>query len=137
MGHCRQLFLRQVLYEFPIHTSFVWSEERVELFRLIVDLVEASCYANNPEWSVDEQLVKDVQLVDSIAEKQAWFFSEECKLFPADVQIQSIYPLLDIAELELKLSDYTKKMTNLQQMVQELASKSVYVLSSMLLTPTV
>ncbi|KAG8054615.1 hypothetical protein GUJ93_ZPchr0001g31560 [Zizania palustris] len=29
----------------------------------------------------------------------------------------------DIAELELKLSDYTKKMSNLQQLVQELASK--------------
>jgi hypothetical protein len=25
-------------------------EERVELLRLIVDLVEASCYADNPEW---------------------------------------------------------------------------------------
>lgn len=101
-------------------------EERVELLRLIVDLVEASCYADNPEWSVDEQLAKDVQLVDSIAEKQAQIFSEECKLFPADVQIQSIYPLPDIAELELKLSEYTKKMSNLQQMVQELASKYDY-----------
>ena len=43
--------------------------------------------------SVDEQLAKDVQLVDLIAEKQAQIFSEEFKLFPADVQIQSIYPL--------------------------------------------
>lgn len=101
-------------------------EERVELLHLIVDLVEASCYADNPEWSVDKQLEKDVQLVDSIAEKQAQIFSEECKLFPADVQIQSIYPLPDIAELELKLSEYTKKMSNLQQMVQELASKYDY-----------
>ncbi|KAF7031796.1 hypothetical protein CFC21_043065 [Triticum aestivum] len=101
-------------------------DERVEFLRLIVDLVEASCYADNPEWSVDEQLAKDVQLVDSIAEKQAQIFSEECKLFPADVQIQSIYPLPDIAELELKLSEYTKKMSNLQQMVQELASKYDY-----------
>jgi hypothetical protein len=25
-------------------------DERVELLRLIVDLVEASCYAENPEW---------------------------------------------------------------------------------------
>ncbi|KAI4978041.1 hypothetical protein ZWY2020_014595 [Hordeum vulgare] len=79
--------------------------ERVELLRLIVDLVEASCYADNPEWSVDEQLAKDVQLVDSIAEKQAQIFSKECKLFP---------------------TDYTKKMSNLQQMVQELASKYDY-----------
>ena len=29
----------------------------------------------------------------------------------------------DITELELKLSEYTKKMSNLQLMVQELASK--------------
>lgn len=43
--------------------------------------------------SIDEQLAKDIQLVDSIAERQAQIFSEECKLFPADVQIQSIYPL--------------------------------------------
>ncbi|XP_038988767.1 AUGMIN subunit 7 isoform X3 [Phoenix dactylifera] len=101
-------------------------EERVEMLRLIVDLVEASCYADNPEWSVDEQLAKDVQLVDSIAEKQAQVFSEECKLFPADVQIQSIYPLPDISELELKLAEHTKKLANLQQMVQELASKYDY-----------
>lgn len=43
--------------------------------------------------SVDEQLEKDVQLVDSIAEKQAQIFSEECKLFPAAVQILPINPL--------------------------------------------
>lgn len=43
--------------------------------------------------SIDEQVTKDIQLIDSIAEKQAQIFSEECKLFPADVQIQSIYPL--------------------------------------------
>lgn len=43
--------------------------------------------------SVDEQAAKDIQLIDSIAEKQAQIFSEECKLFPADVQVQSIYPL--------------------------------------------
>ncbi|GKB54998.1 augmin subunit 7 [Tanacetum coccineum] len=105
-------------------------EERTEMLRLIVDLVEASIYADNPEWrfisilsmsffymifffmsyiksivpypvddialspgSVDEQVAKDIQLIDSIAERQAQIFSEECKLFPADVQIQSIYPL--------------------------------------------
>lgn len=103
-------------------------EDRTEMLRLIVDLVEATIYADNPEWrlstilyisqcwsclsiflsyryeidkfgfysdfcSVDEQVAKDIQLIDSIAEKQAQIFSEECKLFPADVQIQSIYPL--------------------------------------------
>ncbi|KAJ6951883.1 hypothetical protein NC653_041132 [Populus alba x Populus x berolinensis] len=67
-------------------------EDRTEKLRLIVDHVEASRYANNLEWSVDEQVAKDIQLIDSIAEKQALIFSEECKLFPADVQIQSIYP---------------------------------------------
>lgn len=43
--------------------------------------------------SIDEQVARDIQLIDSIAEKQAQIFSEECKLFPADVQIQAIYPL--------------------------------------------
>ncbi|KAI0502146.1 hypothetical protein KFK09_017093 [Dendrobium nobile] len=101
-------------------------EDRAELLHLVVDLVEASCYADNPEWSVDEQLAKDVQLLDSIAEKQAQIFSEEFKLFPADVQIQSIYPLPDITELESKLSEHSKKLSSLQQMVQELASKYDY-----------
>ncbi|CAL9750118.1 unnamed protein product, partial [Musa acuminata subsp. burmannicoides] len=101
-------------------------EDRVEMLHLIVHLVEASQYADNPEWSVDEQLAKDVQLVDSIAEKQAQIFSEELKLFPADVQIQSVYPLPDISELELKLSEHSKKLSNLQQMVQDLASKYDY-----------
>ncbi|OAY82876.1 AUGMIN subunit 7 [Ananas comosus] len=101
-------------------------EERVEMLHLVVGLAEASCYADNPEWSVDEQLSKDVQLVDAIAEKQAQVFSEEFKLFPADVQIQSIYPLPDISELEAKRLEYTKKMSNLQQMVQDLASKYEY-----------
>nr|CAD1832788.1 unnamed protein product [Ananas comosus var. bracteatus] len=110
-------------------------EERVEMLHLVVGLVEASCYADNPEWSVDEQLSKDVQLVDAIAEKQAQVFSEEFKLFPADVQIQSIYPSIrgslfscrpDISELEAKRLEYTKKMSNLQQMVQDLASKYEY-----------
>jgi len=93
---------------------------------LIVDLVEASCCADNPQWSVDEQLTKDVQLLDSIAERQAQIFSEECKLFPADVQIRSIFPMPDISELELKLSEHSKKFSNLQQMVQDLASKYAY-----------
>ncbi|RWW26770.1 hypothetical protein GW17_00008828 [Ensete ventricosum] len=56
-------------------------EERVELLHLIVDLVEASQYADNPEWRPD------------------------------------------ISELELKLSEHSKKLSNLQQMVHELASK--------------
>nr|TKS01691.1 hypothetical protein D5086_0000170160 [Populus alba] len=59
-------------------------EDRTEKLRLIVDHVEVSRYANNLEWSVDEQVAKDIQLIDSIAEKQALIFSEECKLFPAD-----------------------------------------------------
>eukprot|EP00268_Persea_americana_P043240 TRINITY_DN43412_c0_g1_i4.p1 TRINITY_DN43412_c0_g1~~TRINITY_DN43412_c0_g1_i4.p1 ORF type:complete len:287 (-),score=52.96 TRINITY_DN43412_c0_g1_i4:313-1173(-) len=101
-------------------------EDRSEMLHLIVDLVEASCYADNPEWSVDEQVAKDIQLLDSIAEKQAQIFSEECKLFPADVQIQSIYPLPDVSELELKLSEHSKKLSSLQQMVQDLSSKYEY-----------
>ncbi|PIA36221.1 hypothetical protein AQUCO_03400261v1 [Aquilegia coerulea] len=101
-------------------------EDRAEMLSLIVDLVEASCFADNPEWSVDEQVAKDIQLVDAIAEKQAQIFSEECKLFPADVQVQAIYPLPDISELELKLSEHTKKLSSLQQVVDDLASKYAY-----------
>ncbi|KAK3230685.1 hypothetical protein Dsin_002566 [Dipteronia sinensis] len=101
-------------------------EDRTEMLRLIVDLVEASIYADNPEWSIDEQVTKDIQLIDAIAEKQALIFSEECKLFPADVQIQSIYPLPDVSELETKLSEQSKILLNLQQKVADLASKHAY-----------
>lgn len=68
-------------------------EDRMEMLRNIVDLVEASLFSDNQEWSIDEQVAKDIQLIDAIAERQSLIFSEECKLFPADVQIQSIYPL--------------------------------------------
>ncbi|KAL0346440.1 UNVERIFIED_CONTAM: AUGMIN subunit [Sesamum calycinum] len=101
-------------------------EDRTEMLRLIVDLVEASMYADNPEWSVDEQVARDIQLIDAIAEKQAQIFSEECKLFPADVQIQSIYPLPDISDLEKQLSDQSNRLLNLQEMVDDLASKHPY-----------
>ncbi|CAN6566738.1 unnamed protein product [Malus baccata var. baccata] len=101
-------------------------EDRTEMLRLIVDLVEASIYADNQEWSTDEQVAKDIQLIDSIAEKQAQIFSEECKLFPADVQIQSIYPLPDVSELEKKLSEQSKIFLSLQQKVDDLASKHAY-----------
>ncbi|XP_030553099.1 AUGMIN subunit 7 [Rhodamnia argentea] len=101
-------------------------EDRTEMLQLMVDLVEASIYADNAEWSVDEQAAKDIQLIDSIAEKQAQIFSEECKLFPADVQIQSMYPLPDVSELEAKLSEQSKILMNLQQKVDDLASKHAY-----------
>ncbi|KAK9058205.1 hypothetical protein SSX86_023045 [Deinandra increscens subsp. villosa] len=130
-------------------------EERTEMLHLIVDLVEASLYADNPEWrfiscfflshyinnllykldifnvyvsrgSVDEQVAKDIQLIDSIAEKQAQIFSEECKLFPADVQIQSIYPLPDISDLEKQLASQSSRLSSLQEMVDDLASKHSY-----------
>ncbi|XP_027113551.1 AUGMIN subunit 7-like [Coffea arabica] len=101
-------------------------EDRTEMLRLIVDLVEASIYADNPEWSVDEQVARDIQLIDAIAERQAQIFSEECKLFPADVQIQSIYPLPDIPDLEKQLSDQSNRLLSLQEMVDDLASKHSY-----------
>jgi len=34
-------------------------------------------------------VAKDILLVDAIAEKQTQVFSDECKLFPADVPIMS------------------------------------------------
>ncbi|GFY92109.1 hypothetical protein Acr_08g0005050 [Actinidia rufa] len=101
-------------------------EDRTEMLHLIVDLVEASIYADNPEWSVDEQVAKDIQLIDAIAEKQAQIFSEECKLFPADVQIQSIYQMPGISDLEKQLADQSNRLLNLQEMVDDLASKHAY-----------
>ncbi|XP_078440630.1 nuclear matrix protein [Wolffia australiana] len=101
-------------------------EERVEMLLLIVDLVEASCYADNPEWSIDQQLAKDVQLLDSIAERQVQILSDECKLFPADVQIQSPLPIPNLSDLELKLSEHQRSLTNLQSAVRDLASKHPY-----------
>ncbi|RYR10242.1 hypothetical protein Ahy_B05g078713 [Arachis hypogaea] len=74
------------------------------MLRLIVDLVEATIFADNSEWRL-LLVAKDTQLIDSIAEKQSQIFSEKCKLFPADVQIQSIYPLPEVSELEAKLSE--------------------------------
>lgn len=46
--------------------------------------------------SVDEQVAKDILLVDALAERQAQIFSDECRLFPADVQIQSSFPVYEI-----------------------------------------
>ncbi|CAI9769638.1 unnamed protein product [Fraxinus pennsylvanica] len=101
-------------------------EDRTEMLHLIVDLVEASIYADNPEQSVDEQVARDIQLMDAIAEKQAQIFTEECKLFPADVQIQSVYPLPDVSDLEKQLSDQSNRLLSLQEMVDDLASKHPY-----------
>ncbi|RWW32891.1 hypothetical protein BHE74_00000672 [Ensete ventricosum] len=95
---------------------------------LFPDLAEIASFlgiTSSVDTEAIQQLAKDMQLVDSIAEKQAQIFSEELKLFPADVQIQSVYPLPDISELERKLSEYSKKLSNLQQMVQDLASKTI------------
>eukprot|EP00250_Pteridium_aquilinum_P007780 c17433_g1_i2 orf=103-1131(+) len=101
-------------------------ESRAEMLRLIVDLVEASCFADNPEWSVDEQVAKDILLVDALAERQAQIFSDECRLFPADVQIQSSFPVPALLDLENKLSDNMKQLASLQQFVNELAAKQSY-----------
>ncbi|KAI8545639.1 hypothetical protein RHMOL_Rhmol07G0055400 [Rhododendron molle] len=101
-------------------------EDRTEMLQVIVDLVEASIYADNPEWSVDEQVTRDIQLIDAISERQAQIFSEECKLFPADVQIQSIYPLPAISDLEKQLAEQSNRFLNLQVMVGDLASKHAY-----------
>ncbi|KAG5538925.1 hypothetical protein RHGRI_019467 [Rhododendron griersonianum] len=101
-------------------------EDRTEMLQVIVDLVEASIYADNPEWSVDEQVTRDIQLIDAISERQAQIFSEECKLFPADVQIQSIYPLPAISDLEKQLAEQSNRFLNLQEMVGDLASKHAY-----------
>ncbi|BBN67375.1 hypothetical protein Prudu_59S000300 [Prunus dulcis] len=92
-------------------------EDRTEMLRLIVDLVEASIYADNQEWSIDEQVAKDIQLIDSIAERQAQIFSRSAN-----------YSLLmpDVSELEKKLSEQSKILLSLQQKVDDLASKHAY-----------
>ncbi|KAF7137464.1 hypothetical protein RHSIM_Rhsim07G0125200 [Rhododendron simsii] len=101
-------------------------EDRTEMLQVVVDLVEACIYADNPEWSVDEQVTRDIQLIDAISERQAQIFSEECKLFPADVQIQSIYPMPAISDLEKQLTEQSNRFLNLQEMVGDLASKHAY-----------
>ncbi|GAA0142215.1 hypothetical protein LIER_35537 [Lithospermum erythrorhizon] len=101
-------------------------EDRMEMLRLIVDLVEASIFADNPKWSIDEQVTKDIQLIDSIAERQSQICSEECKLFPADVQIQSVYPLPDISDLEKQLEDQSNRLSTLQGMVDDLELQHPY-----------
>ncbi|CDY38446.1 BnaA10g17120D [Brassica napus] len=114
------LFFKQVdteMLEFVMRKLFVSSghgtyEDRMEMLRNIVDLVEASLFSDNPEWSIDEQTVS--------------YIFRECKLFPADVQIQSIYPLPEVSELETKLSEQAKILSNLQQKVDDLAAKHAY-----------
>ncbi|CAK9864332.1 unnamed protein product [Sphagnum jensenii] len=101
-------------------------ESRAEMLHLIVELVQASCIADNPEWSVDDQVAKDIVLVDAIAEKQAQVFSDECKLFPADVQIMSNSPVKELGELEQQLSEHVKHLAQLQNMVTYLAAKQSY-----------
>ncbi|OAE29292.1 hypothetical protein AXG93_3102s1180 [Marchantia polymorpha subsp. ruderalis] len=101
-------------------------ENRAEMLQLIVNLVEASFSADNSEWSVDDQVSKDIQLVDAIAEKQALVFSDECKLFPGDVQSQSYSAVPDVVELEGKFSEYLREVTRLQQIVDRHASKLIY-----------
>ncbi|XP_072074889.1 AUGMIN subunit 7-like isoform X2 [Arachis hypogaea] len=46
------------------------------MLRLIVDLVEATIFADNSEWRL-LLVAKDTQLIDSIAEKQSQIFSEK------------------------------------------------------------
>ncbi|CAM6120158.1 unnamed protein product [Calypogeia fissa] len=101
-------------------------KDRAEMLQLIVNLVEASYYASNPEWSADDQVGKDIQLIDAIAEKQAHVFSDECKLFPADVQPLPNLAVPDIAELESKLVDHAKEVSHLQLVVNNLSSKHKY-----------
>ncbi|KAH6763708.1 hypothetical protein C2S51_014957 [Perilla frutescens var. frutescens] len=69
-----------------------------------------------------QQVSKDIKLIDAMAEKLDQIISEECKLFPADVQIH-IYPLPDISDLEKQLSDQSNRLLNLQEMVDDPASK--------------
>ncbi|RID41867.1 hypothetical protein BRARA_J01792 [Brassica rapa] len=92
-------------------------EDRMEMLRNIVDLVEASLFSDNPEWSIDEQVAKDIQLIDAIAERQFLIFSgnANCSLL-----------IPEVSELETKLSEQAKILSNLQQKVDDLAAKHAY-----------
>ncbi|WZZ22155.1 hypothetical protein YC2023_123542 [Brassica napus] len=92
-------------------------EDRMEMLRNIVDLVEASLFSDNPEWSIDEQVAKDIHLIDAIAERQFLIFSENanCSLL-----------IPEVSELETKLSEQAKILSNLQQKVDDLAAKHAY-----------
>ncbi|CAL5401449.1 unnamed protein product [Camellia sinensis] len=64
-------------------------DDRTEMVRLIVDLVEVTIYADNSEW-------RDIQLID------------------------------DISDLEKQLANQSNRLLNLQEMVDDLASKHAY-----------
>ncbi|XLU82305.1 hypothetical protein S245_005725, partial [Arachis hypogaea] len=68
-------------------------------------------------------VAKDTQLIDSITEKQSQIFSKKCKLFPADVQIQSIYPLPEVFELEAKLSEKQQQLFKLDFIQKRVLSR--------------
>ncbi|KAG0557892.1 hypothetical protein M758_11G160700 [Ceratodon purpureus] len=101
-------------------------ESRAEMLHLIVELVEASTVTDIPEWSVDDQVAKDILLVDAIAEKQTQVFSDECKLFPADVPITSYCIMHELADLERQLAEQLKSVEQLQASVAELSAKQSY-----------
>ncbi|KAL2642645.1 hypothetical protein R1flu_010232 [Riccia fluitans] len=101
-------------------------ENRAEMLQLIVNLVEASLFAANSEWSVDEQVARDIQLVDAIAEKQAIILSDECKLFPGDVTGPTNLRVPDTSELEGKLTHHILEVARIQQIVDRHASKLNY-----------
>ncbi|GBG70111.1 hypothetical protein CBR_g5742 [Chara braunii] len=101
-------------------------EARAKFLHLVTDLVEASQFADTPEWSVDEQAARDVQLLDALCEKQAVVLSEECNLFPRDTQFNMVQSVPPISALESQLAEYSKEVDHLHQLVNELAKKRIY-----------
>ncbi|GLT54047.1 hypothetical protein SLA2020_272800 [Shorea laevis] len=76
--------------------------------------------------TIDTEAIQGRGSYEDRTEMLQWSIDEQCKLFPADVQIQSIYPLPDVSELESKLSEQSKILLNLQLKVDDLASKHAY-----------
>ncbi|CAH9095667.1 unnamed protein product [Cuscuta europaea] len=77
--------------------------------------------------SIDEQVSKDIQLIDAISEKQVQIFSEECKLFPSDPIHISVFTCRpEIGDLEKQLADQSNRLVSIQEKVDDLASKHPY-----------
>lgn len=99
-------------------------ESRADSLQSLVELVEASLFADNSEWSGDYQLAKDVQLLDAIAERQNYVLSEECRLFPADVPVDSQSAVPQLQDLEARLAEHLEQAARLQELI--LAGKQSY-----------
>jgi hypothetical protein len=63
-------------------------------------------------------VAKDILLVDAIAEKQTQVFSDECKLFPADVPITSYSTMyVSLTGFVLIYFSFSKGLSSLKNVI--------------------